>query len=139
MPEQSFAGKLSSLAEIGRFIRRSAQDARFSPKDAYALELAVDEICTNIIEHGYRGDSSKHIICSVKETEQGITIQILDEAPLFQPSLPPRKWDNPPLEQIKRRGIGIILVYQLMDEVRYERRADKQGNLITLVKKRTTS
>jgi len=137
MPERSFQGKYSSLAAIGEFIHQVAQAARFNPNDIYALELAVDEICTNIIEHGYQGDSNKPIICSIEETGQGIVVRIKDEAAPFRPNLPPKKWDNPPLEQIKPRGIGVYLVYHLMDEVNYQRRTDKQGNVITLIKKRS--
>jgi len=139
MAEKSFPGRLSSLAEIGKFIRHSAQAAHFNTQDSYALELAVDEVCTNIIEHGYRGNVSKRITCSIEETEQGLVVRIKDEAPPFRPSLPPKNWENPPLEQLKPRGIGIYLIYHLMDEVHYERRADEQGNLITLTKRRTSS
>jgi DNA polymerase-3 subunit gamma/tau len=80
MPEQSFAAKYSSLAAIGEFVRRTAEAAHFNLYEVYEIELAVDEVCTNIIEHGYQGDSNKVITCSVEETEQGVNVYIIDEA-----------------------------------------------------------
>ena len=56
MPKKLFPGRYASLAEIGEFIGLAAQAAGFDSKDVYAIKLAVDEACTNIIEHGYGGE-----------------------------------------------------------------------------------
>ena len=49
----SFPGYLDSLEPITRLILQVAQEARLSAQQTYWLRLAVDEVVTNIITHGY--------------------------------------------------------------------------------------
>ena len=132
MPERIFPGMLCSLAEIGSFIRFCANKAQLNREDLYALELAVDEACTNIIEHAYGGDKTKNITCSCEESSDGVIVVIKDTGNDFNPSL--SKKDILPLEQTKSRGLGIFLINHLMDEVRHEY-VPHQGNVLTLVKR----
>ena len=46
-------GKLESLSEIGKYVMNVAKQASLDKKLAYKLRLAVDEMATNIITHGY--------------------------------------------------------------------------------------
>ena len=48
-----FPGRYESLSEIRDFVVEIAKIAGFQDFDLYAVELAVDEACSNIIEHAY--------------------------------------------------------------------------------------
>ena len=53
--KQIFPGRYDSLAQIGQFVHSAADEAGFDSFSIYAVELAVDEACTNIIELAYCG------------------------------------------------------------------------------------
>ncbi|HXV96967.1 MAG TPA: ATP-binding protein, partial [Anaerolineae bacterium] len=46
-------GTLDSLSVIGKYVLTAAATAGLDKKVSYRLRLAVDEIATNIITHGY--------------------------------------------------------------------------------------
>lgn len=98
------------IAEIGH---EAGMDAQF----VFACELSVDEICTNIIEHGYhhKGES-KGIEVRVEPFPNYWRITILDEAPRFNPLI----HDDPdPVEMLREGGWGIYFVKQNMNRIAY--------------------
>jgi len=60
---KSFPGKYSSLERIGDFVRKIAKEAGFESLSVYSIEMAVDEACSNIIEHAY-GEKGKAIFAA---------------------------------------------------------------------------
>ena len=45
--------RLDSLQDIRKYVQTAAAEAGLDKKDAYRLALAVDEVTTNIVTHGY--------------------------------------------------------------------------------------
>ena len=64
MATAKFSGRFESLADIRKFVFQAASNAGFDEKEIYAVELAVDEACSNIIEHAYEGEGKGDIICT---------------------------------------------------------------------------
>ena len=56
MKSATFPGRFKSLAKISKFVIEAAKKAGLDDKAIYAVELAVDEAASNIIEHAYGGD-----------------------------------------------------------------------------------
>ena len=50
----TFPGTLDALSSIRQYVKTAAEAAGLDHSAAYNLILAVDEIATNVIEHGYR-------------------------------------------------------------------------------------
>jgi serine/threonine-protein kinase RsbW len=48
---QTFPGRFDSLTVISEFVTRAAQAAGLDTRAVCAVQLAVDEACSNIIEH----------------------------------------------------------------------------------------
>ena len=46
-------GTLDSLDDIAEYVKQAATAAGLDKKTSYRLRLAVDEIATNIVTHGY--------------------------------------------------------------------------------------
>ena len=46
-------GRLESLAPLLAYVGRVSDDAGLRSEDAFAVRLAVEEVCTNVITHGY--------------------------------------------------------------------------------------
>ena len=135
MPTKMFPGRYTSLAKISEFVGLAAQAAGFNSKAVYAVKLAVDEACTNIIEHGYGGEGIGKIECSYHYDSRALTIELRDWGKKFNPGEVPKPDYNVPLEKLKPRGAGLYLMRQLMDDILFSFN-DEEGNLLTLVKYR---
>lgn len=133
MPKRIFPGNFGSLEGISEFIVEKAQKAGFSPNDVYAIQTAVDEACSNIIDHAYGGENKGEIFIKVTETKENLKIVLRDQGEPFDPEDVPEPDLTSALEHRKERGLGIFFMQKLMDEVIFEF-SEKRGNKLTLVK-----
>ena len=135
MPTQTFRSDLGNLEKICDFVTIYAKKAGLDERQVYAVQLAVDEAATNIIEHGYRCTGQGDVQITCKPEVDGLRVILHDHAPPFDPDEIPEPITDVPLEELKPRGLGIFLMRKMMDEVTYEFNADK-GNTLTLVKRK---
>ena len=120
MLSKKFSGVFESLADSSDFIVRKAEAAGLNDTDVYSVQLAVDEACTNIIEHAYGGEGIGDITIACKITDAGLEIMIKDQGDVFDPSDVPDLDATLPLSEVTSRGAGIFLMRKLMDEVGYD-------------------
>lgn len=133
MVKRTFPGNFKSLEQISKFIVNQAQQAGFSPKEVYAIQTAVDEACSNIIDHAYGGENKGEIIINVKDREKDLKIILKDKGQPFEPEKVPSPDIDSFLESEKDRGLGIYFMQKLMDDVVFEF-SNEKGNKLTLVK-----
>ena len=71
MKKAKYPADFEHLDAIRKFVGEVAERAGFSGRDVYAIQLAADEACSNIIEHAYEGvsDGVIEIACDVKGDE----------------------------------------------------------------------
>lgn len=127
---------LDSLDPIAEYIVEAATEAGLDPRSAYNLRLAVDEIATNIITHGYeeaglRGD----ITVSGDLSEASLTVVLEDSGIPFDPlsqELPSEDDLKLPLEERSIGGLGIYLVLKGVDAFRYERVGEHNRNIFVM-------
>ncbi len=113
---------LPAVATACDFVARVAAAAGMTDKQVHQCQLAVDEACTNIIEHGYRADNHQQFIdvaCVIFADR--IVIRIEDDSPAYNPLQrdDPEPDADAPLEDRERGGWGVFFIKQLMDEVVY--------------------
>ncbi|MBI4364376.1 MAG: SpoIIE family protein phosphatase [Candidatus Latescibacteria bacterium] len=120
------------LAEIRDFIQEVGEKIQIPGKVLGNTKLAVDEACTNIVRHGYKSDSG-FIEIVVTGNQREFSIAIHDKGTSFDL----RNVKSPDLkmyvETRRRGGLGVFLMNQLMDDVRY--RAGSDGNVLTMTKR----
>jgi serine/threonine-protein kinase RsbW len=133
MPTKRFSCSLNNLETICDYVTNYAKQAGLNEEETYAVQLAVDEASTNIIEHGYGQECPDRIDITCEVLENGLKIVIYDDAEPFNPESVPEPDMNVSLEELKPRGLGIYLMRQMMDEVRYEPTQDR-GNTLTMIK-----
>ena len=131
----TFPGYYESLPKIAEFIKKISNDAGFNIHETYNIEMAVDEACSNIIEHGYGGEGQGEIECNCKVDDVGLIIILKDHGRHFDPSSIPLPDINAPIEGRLGHGLGLFFMQKLMDEIRFEF-SDKGGNTLTLVKRK---
>ncbi|MCX7840430.1 MAG: ATP-binding protein [Anaerolineae bacterium] len=126
--------QVERLAEIGDFIADAACAFGLNEEQTHDVQMAVDEACTNIIEHAYRGkpDGTIHITCNRRGDEFIVTIRDFGEQ--FDPRQvqPPRT--RAPLSKRRIGGLGLFFMHKLMDRVEFDFESG-QGNRLTMVKK----
>lgn len=101
------------------FAASAAKKMGFTGKRVEDLKTAVSEACLNAIEHGNKMDSSMKvgIILNVEEMNLQVTVQ--DDGDKIGPVEIPRIEDK--IEgRSDRRGWGIFLIKNLVDEVKFE-------------------
>ncbi len=129
----TFPGRYDSLAKICQYAVESARKAGLNDEAVYAVELAVDEAATNIIEHAYGGEGKGDIQCTCNASHQGLTIIINDQGKPFTPPKQPEFTPKIRLRDLKARGAGMYLMRKMMDEVHYEY-SPENGNTLIMVK-----
>jgi serine/threonine-protein kinase RsbW len=132
-----FPGRFENLAKISEFVVRAARTAGLNEDAVYAIDLAVDEACTNIIEHAYGGEGVGEIRCTCLVLKNGLEIVLHDYGRPFNPSKIPPPDAKVRLKDLKDRGAGLFLMQKMMDEVRFEFN-QREGNTLTMVKYRET-
>jgi serine/threonine-protein kinase RsbW len=132
---RTFPGRFDSLDAIRDFAAEAAESAGLGKDAAYEVQLAVDEACSNIIEHAYGGEGLGDIECTCLIQPGKLTVKLHDRGETFDPSCVPQPDLECALEQRQTGGLGLVLMYKLMDEIYFD--PDDSGNTLTLVKFRS--
>lgn len=93
------------------------------------LFVALDEAFVNAVKHGNKYDSMKLVRVSAEISKQEARFTIEDEGEGFDVNNIPDPLD--PQNLFKTSGRGVLFIYNIMDEVKYNDR----GNRLTMVKK----
>src|SRR5215207_8404909 len=127
------AADVGQLATIRAFVEQQARALDTDRFDIYDLILAVNEVATNIVVHGYRGQPGTLEI-QLRRLGNAIEIQLRDQAPLFDPTLVPTPDLTLPLHKRPLGGMGVHVTRELMDTVHY-RVTPEGSNELTLLKR----
>lgn len=129
------AGLYQNLAQIAQFVTNWATKAQLDHRAAYALEMAVDEACSNIIQHAYGGEGKGDITLHCQQLSDGLKVTIIDYGKPFNPSTVKTPDVAAPIEERDEGGLGLFLIKQLMDEVTFD--FDDKQNTLVIIKKNT--
>lgn len=130
---RNFPARYESLSAIDSFVADAARRAGFSSCTVYQVQLAVDEACSNIIEHAYGGEGQGVIECTWRIQGEGLTVVLRDYGRSFDPESVPDPDLEAGLAERTGGGLGLYFIRQIMDEVRFEFNSEG-GNILTLVK-----
>lgn len=122
------------LAEIADFIADAACACGLNDDQTCDVQMAVDEACTNVIEHAYRSkpDGTIDIVCERRGNEFIVTIQ--DFGVRFDPKKVESPKTHDPLSKRRIGGLGLFFMRKLMDRVEFDFESGR-GNRLTMVKK----
>jgi serine/threonine-protein kinase RsbW len=132
---RTFPGQFESLAAISEFVTSAAEVTGLDARATYAVQLAVDEACSNIIEHAYQGEGRGSIQCTCHIGEEGLTIVLRDYGRPFDPDKVPVPNVDACLSERTGGGLGLYFMRQLMDVVHFEL-TPNLGNVLTMVKRK---
>lgn len=124
---------VKQLARIRSFVEEQARELSVEDSAVYDLVLAVNEMATNIVVHGYRGRPGE-IEVEVGRDGDAVEILLRDQAPPFDPTKAPDPDTSLPLHLRPLGGMGIHVTRQMMDSMLYCVSA-QGGNELRLVKR----
>lgn len=113
---------------------KSAREAGFDDKALCQIQLAVDEACANVVNHAYKGMEPGDMEVSCHLDDQYLVICIQDWGRSFNPEAIPEPDVHAPLEERPLGGLGLFLIRQIMDKVRFTF-DPKQGNKLIMIKR----
>jgi serine/threonine-protein kinase RsbW len=127
-------GNLDSLDNIRDYIKAAAAASGLDKKATYHLVLAVDEIATNIVTHGYNeAGLSGGIVAQTNIDAQNLTITLEDTAIPYDPQAQAIPDDlDTPLAERPIGGLGVYLALRNVDTFHYERVNNRNRNIFVM-------
>ena len=129
----SLRSDISELQTLGRRLESIGAELKLSKRCLFELNLALDELFTNIITYGFDDGGEHRIEVTIAAAEQMLEVTVEDDGVAFNPidRHPPCLPHS--VDDCRVGGLGIHLLRNLMDEVCYRREGQK--NILTLRKK----
>ncbi len=124
--------QLSELNTLAAAVESFAEQAELDMKTQFNLNLALDELVTNIINYAYDDESVHQIEITLSHDDAIIVIQLTDDGRPFDLTKQPNPELDKELEQREIGGLGIHFIRKLMDKITYQRIDNK--NQLTLEK-----
>lgn len=124
--------RVENLPELLEFVDRSCNESPLGPSESYAMKLAVEEVCMNLIDHGYEPGENGEIEMRAMVGPDRLTMEIRDRARAFDPANAPSPDLDANWEDRRIGGLGWYLIKEMMDEIHYE--SEDGQNRLTLVK-----
>ncbi|HEX7777648.1 MAG TPA: ATP-binding protein [Vicinamibacterales bacterium] len=103
---------------------------RVSEAASRRMLIALDEILSNVVRHAVHDETVLIEMILTRDADQ-VHVEVVDDARPFNPLLVPPPDTTSPLETREPGGLGIALVRSLTDDVRYERRGDRNRLTMT--------
>jgi len=126
---------LGELERMSQAVSAWCRANAVSAEAEYQVNLALDEIVSNVIHHGWKDDGAHQLHVRVSRAENELTVEVEDDAAPFNPLEVPAPDITKPLEERPVGGLGIHLVRQIMDGLEYRRH---DGKNFLIMKKKIT-
>ncbi len=133
--ELEIPGETRALALVRMVVTSLAEDAGLPQNEIDKIEVAVDEACSNVMEHAYHAIFPRPPVLLLFQSEDDqFVIDILDEGKSFDfeghvmPKFPDHWYEG------HTRGVGLFLIKKCMDTVLYDR-TDDDRNRLRLIKR----
>ncbi len=126
--------QLAALEELEESLERFGTEQDWSPNLLFQMQLALEELACNVINHGY-GEPGHEFDIAISSSPETVRIDVVDGARPYNPLTEAPEPDiGASLDERKVGGLGVFLVREISDELHYRREDGK--NRLTIVKRR---
>lgn len=127
------ANDIAEISRLAQFVDEVGEEFSLAPDITFNLNLVLEEAVVNVINYAYPKEEHQHIYLSAKLHEDSIVLVLTDTGKEFDPTMAPEADITLSAEERPIGGLGIFLIRQIMNVVKYERIEGK--NVLTLEKK----
>ena len=123
---------LSEIERLSKAVAEFGEKNNLSSEVIYDVRLALEEVVSNIINYGFEDNYEHQISIEMNLQGETLTMKIKDDGKPFNPLEVKSTNLEKPFDEREIGGMGIYIVQQLMDELRYNR--EKDNNILLLRK-----
>lgn len=127
-----FTNDLDELENLSRHVEIFCKANGLTRRNAFALNLVIDEVFTNIVSYGFKDKKEHRIKIDLRIINGELTVRVEDDGVPFNPTTAPKTDLCCSIEDRKIGGIGLHLINQIMNIIIYKRVKDK--NILVLKK-----
>jgi len=125
--------KVQEIERLHRLVGQFGQLHEIPSRALYSVNLALDEVVSNVVLYGYDEPSDDTITVHVETSGENLLASVQDSGREFDPLSVPIPDLSLTLDARKIGGLGIHLMRSLMDEVQYRRSDGK--NILSMRKR----
>ena len=127
-----FANDLAELERLGRVVEEFGRRRQLSPTRLFDLQLAVNEVFTNVVSYGFDDGRPHEIVVRLMTGADEVVVEIEDDGRPFDPSTAPAPKLDVPIEERQAGGLGLYLAKRVTDAMDYRR--ENGRNIVRLQK-----
>jgi anti-sigma regulatory factor (Ser/Thr protein kinase) len=127
------ANDIAEISKLSAFIEEIGEEFSLTPDVVFNLNLVLEEAIVNVINYAYPKEEHQSIYLSAALHDDSIVFVLTDTGKEFDPTQVPEADITLSAEERPIGGLGIFLIRQIMNEVKYQRIEGK--NVLTLEKK----
>lgn len=110
---ETFPARASELRRIGTFLNDFCTRQGVNRDHCLRLNLVVEELFTNTVRHGHRGDSDAPVWLSLDASPDAVHVVYEDTAPPFNPYALFANAPDTTLSLRRIGGLGVLLTREL--------------------------
>ena len=133
MKELVIAADRNNLLKVQSFIDEQLEDAGCPMLTQIAIDVAVEELFVNIASYAYDQEIGVAVV-QVEMLDDPLSVEItfIDNGKQYDPLAKPDPDITLGVKERKKGGLGIYMVKNSMDDMRYEYKEGK--NILTIIK-----
>ena len=129
----TFKNEYHELSRVAEFMEGICDELQLDMHVAMKLQLAIEEMVTNVIFYAYPEGTNANITLSAESDGKELTFVLSDTGKPFDPTAKKdADIDVNPMDR-EQGGMGILIVKNIMNDVSYQRLGDT--NQLTMKKK----
>jgi serine/threonine-protein kinase RsbW len=130
--KRRFTKASASMTDVFAFVDESLAAQNAGPSAAYAVQLAIEELFTNMVKYSPGGRNE--VTIGIEKDGDRLVVTLVDED--VEPFDMTNNADvdtSKPLQERRVGGLGVHLVKKMVDEFHY--RYENRSSIITITKK----
>ena len=132
--EHTINGQLTKISALNKNFEKFSRQQEIAEADVPKLHIVFEELLSNIINYGPAEQKDLSITVTVEHLQDKLEVTIIDNGIPFNPLDEIASPDTTlPLEERTIGGLGFHIVQNIVDDIHYERKEDK--NILTFSKK----
>ena len=121
---------VNEVPMLGEWMEVTGEQLGLPMAAVFQLNLALEEAFVNVVDYAYPGKNGMPVQLNMDGKGETLIFTLIDEGEPFDPTTLEAPDTSLPAEERPIGGLGVFLVKQIMDEVRYERQGNR--NILTM-------